>query len=308
MRAGLLVLAAALALAGETGAAAPPDEGTARRIVGTGSSAMPAWTPDGSRIVFHARRKDDQQNGFATRNVWSVGADGSCEKKLTGGTKDEYHASLSPDGKKLLFVSELNGSRDIWLADADGQNPVPLTDDPGTEDQPAWAPAGRPGGLILGARVVGERDRVLPVGVREPDVTRAVQLRHEEELLAVRGEARVILVLGAAGELLLARAVGADAPDVAHGEALLLVVLAARMEEEPAAVGRPGRHGARAGADDPARRPLVRRGGGPCLPGERQRRGQHEEPTPHAARLARPAGFAKPPRRQSPGDRRAKCA
>src|SRR5438874_8898553 len=142
MRGGL-VLAAALGLAGGAGAAAPTDEGTARRIVGTGSSAMPAWMPDGSRIVFHARRKDDQQKGFATRNVWSVGADGSGEKKLTGGTKDEYHASLSPDGKKLLFVSELNGSRDIWLADADGQNPVPLTDDPGTEDQPSWSPDGR---------------------------------------------------------------------------------------------------------------------------------------------------------------------
>src|SRR5881275_180014 len=141
MRGGL-VLAAALAFAGGAGAAAATDEGTARRIVGTGSSAMPAWMPDGSRIVFHARRKDDQQKGFATRNVWSVGADGSGEKKLTGGTKDEYHASLSPDGKKLLFVSELNGSRDIWLADADGQNPVPLTDDPGTEDQPAWSPDG----------------------------------------------------------------------------------------------------------------------------------------------------------------------
>src|SRR6266480_3834088 len=143
MRGGLLVLAAALALAGETGAAAPPDEGTARRIVGTGSCAMPAWAPDGGRLLFHARRKDDKQKGFAMRNVWSIGADGAGEKKLTGGTKDEYHASLSPDGKKLLFVSELNGSRDIWLADADGQNPVPLTDDPGTEDQPAWSPDGR---------------------------------------------------------------------------------------------------------------------------------------------------------------------
>src|SRR5207247_7300665 len=107
------------------------------------------------------------------------------------------------------------------------------------------------------------RTRALPVGVAWRVGVGACQLRHEEELLAVRGEARVILVLGAAGELLLARAVGADAPDVAHGEALLLVVLAARMEEEPAAVGRPGRHGARAGADEPARRPPVRRGGGP---------------------------------------------
>src|SRR2546425_7867536 len=144
MGGGPLVRAAALALAGETGAAAPTDEGTARRIVGTGSCAMPAWAPDGSRLLFHARRKDDKQKGFAMRNVWSIGADGAGEKKLTGGTKDEYHASLSPDGKKLLFVSELNGSRDIWLADADGQNPVPLTDDPGTEDQPAWSPDGRP--------------------------------------------------------------------------------------------------------------------------------------------------------------------
>src|SRR5438093_1121796 len=143
MRGRLLVLATALALAGESGAAAPTDEGTARRIVGTGSCAMPAWAPDGSRLLFHARRKDDKQKGFAMRNVWIIGAGGAGEKKLTGGTKDEYHASLSPDGKKLLFVSELNGSRDIWLADADGQNPVPLTDDPGTEDQPAWSPDGR---------------------------------------------------------------------------------------------------------------------------------------------------------------------
>src|SRR5206468_12611158 len=137
MRGGLLVLAAALALAGETGAAAPTDEGTARRIVGTGSCAMPAWAPDGGRLLFHARRKDDKQKGFAMRNVWSVGADGAGEKKLTGGTKDEYHASLSPDGNKLLFVSELNGSPDTGLDDTDGHNMVPLPDYPITAYQPA---------------------------------------------------------------------------------------------------------------------------------------------------------------------------
>src|SRR5205823_1553648 len=142
MRGGL-VLAAALVLAGGARAATPTDEGTAHRIVGTGSTAMPAWSPDGSRLLFHARRKDDEQKGVATRNIWSVAPDGSGETKLTSGTRDAYHASLSPDGRKLLFVSELNGSRDIWIADADGQNPVPLTDDPGTEDQPAWSPDGR---------------------------------------------------------------------------------------------------------------------------------------------------------------------
>src|SRR5438552_6239470 len=118
------------------------DDGSARAIVTTGSSAMPSWTADG-HLVFHSRRKEAKQHGIAARNIWIVGADGSGERQLTKGTKDEYHPVVSPDGKKLLFVSELNGSRDIWIADADGQNAVPLTDDPGTEDQPAWSADGR---------------------------------------------------------------------------------------------------------------------------------------------------------------------
>jgi TolB protein len=143
MRGGA-VLAVTLALAAGTVPAAPPEDGAAHRVVGgDGSYAMPAWTPDGAQLLFHARRRDDKQKGLATRNVWRAAADGSQPRKLTNGTRDEYHASLSPDGKRLLFVSELNGSRDIWLADADGQNPVAVTDDPGTEDQPAWSPDGR---------------------------------------------------------------------------------------------------------------------------------------------------------------------
>src|SRR5690349_22897289 len=136
-------LTALVALAASVALGAPADEGEAHKVLGgAGSYAMPAWAPDGARILFHARKKDEKAKTVATRNVWSVARDGNGEKKLTNGTKDEYHATLSPDGKRLLFVSEVNGSRDVWVADADGQNPVPLTDDPGTEDQPAWSPDG----------------------------------------------------------------------------------------------------------------------------------------------------------------------
>jgi TolB protein len=141
MRRLAAVFAVVVASAPATAAA---DDVAAHRVAGgVGSSAMPAWTPDGGRIVFHSRRKSDKDGDIATRNVWSVAADGSAEQRITKGNKDEYHASLSPDGKRLLFVSELNGSRDVWIADSGGENPVPLTDDPGGEDQPAWAPDSR---------------------------------------------------------------------------------------------------------------------------------------------------------------------
>jgi TolB protein len=137
----LLVVLAWLACAAASAPAA--DEGTARVVVSTGSSAMPSWMPGDAQILFHSRRKDTKQGSFPTRNIWMVNADGSGERRLTNGTKDEYHATPSPDGKKIAFVSELNGSRDIWIVDADGQNAVPLTDDPGTEDHPAWSPDSR---------------------------------------------------------------------------------------------------------------------------------------------------------------------
>src|SRR5215472_7087361 len=137
------VLALAVALAAGHRVHAADADGAHVLVSGTGSSAMPAWLPDGHDIVFHSRRKLPKQHDFPTRNIWRIAADGSGEKQLTHGTKDEYHPSISPDGRKLLFVSELNGSRDVWVSDPDGENAVPLTDDPGIEDQPAWSPDSR---------------------------------------------------------------------------------------------------------------------------------------------------------------------
>jgi TolB protein len=47
----------------------------------------------------------------------------------------------SPDGEKIVFTSDEDGSDDIWVMDADGSNPVNLTSTPGfEEDTPDWRP------------------------------------------------------------------------------------------------------------------------------------------------------------------------
>lgn len=52
--------------------------------------------------------------------------------------------SFSPDGRKVAFTRWRAGtSADIWIADADGKNPVQLTAELSTETMPAWFPDGK---------------------------------------------------------------------------------------------------------------------------------------------------------------------
>ena len=44
---------------------------------------------------------------------------------------------------KIAFASDRAGSMDIWVMNADGTNPVQLTNDPHNELEPAWSPDGK---------------------------------------------------------------------------------------------------------------------------------------------------------------------
>ncbi|MBI2963639.1 MAG: TolB family protein [Deltaproteobacteria bacterium] len=150
MKLAVFVVAAVAALPTDPSARgdpAPPAEGEPvsefRRLTkGPGLDAMPSWSPDGRRIVFHARRPAQKGDALPTRKIWIIDRDGRNERRLSDGAAEEYHPVFSPDGSRIAFVSEANGSRDVWLMDADGKNPLPLTDDPGLEDHPCWSPDG----------------------------------------------------------------------------------------------------------------------------------------------------------------------
>ena len=76
--------------------------------------------------------------------VLDVGAQQQRRVGAAGNWLDEEPA-WSPDGRRIAFSSTRGGGTnlDIWVMNADGTNPIRLTDHPAPEQDPAWAHDGK---------------------------------------------------------------------------------------------------------------------------------------------------------------------
>lgn len=80
---------------------------------------------------------------------------GSAIVRLTYSKSLDRMPTLSPDVKYIAFISDRGGNYDVWRMDADGQNPVRLTDSAEPEIHPYWTPDSRR--IVYNRRVPGER-------------------------------------------------------------------------------------------------------------------------------------------------------
>jgi TolB protein len=113
----------------------------------------PAWSPDGRRIAFVARR-----NG--QHNVWTMNADGTNVVQLTNAPGFDQSPTWSPDGASIAF-SRYNAAAtmhgwDIAIVPSAGGAPV-MRELPGDQLQPAWSPDGM-FIAVQGTEVAGLRD------------------------------------------------------------------------------------------------------------------------------------------------------
>ena len=95
-----------------------------------GGAAHPAWSPDGTRVVYVRLAPP---SGMMLKNAELPG---SKSLSLNDQFPDANNPAFSTDGSLIVFES----GGDIWMMQASGENPVNLTQSAGRDFDPAWRP------------------------------------------------------------------------------------------------------------------------------------------------------------------------
>jgi TolB protein len=123
---------------------------------GKGRTTCSYFFPKGDRVLFsstHAASaecppKPDYSKGYvwpiySSYDIYTAKRDGSDLKRLTSSPGYDAEATITRDGKKIVFTSTRNGDIDIYTMNADGSNVKQLTHELGYDGGPFWSYDGK---------------------------------------------------------------------------------------------------------------------------------------------------------------------
>jgi Tol biopolymer transport system component len=89
-------------------------------------------TPEGEAVVFDL-----------LGDLYRLPIDGGEAERITAGLGFDAQPVISPDGTRIVFVSDRDGSTDLWIADVDGNDARALTEETHASFiSPTWTPDG----------------------------------------------------------------------------------------------------------------------------------------------------------------------
>ena len=110
----------------------------------------PTWAPDGTKIAFWSRQVAGEIQMLS--DIFVMDADGTNRTNITQNPRASNRTpSWSLDGNKIAFaalsnvdrVEPWNANLDIFVMNADGTNPIRLTEDARINWFPSWSPDGK---------------------------------------------------------------------------------------------------------------------------------------------------------------------
>ena len=86
-----------------------------------GRLASPEVSPDGTTILYSVSYESVEENR-SNADLYLMPVDGGAPTRITRTPKSESNATWVTDGKQIAFISAENGTPQVWVMDADGEN------------------------------------------------------------------------------------------------------------------------------------------------------------------------------------------
>jgi Tol biopolymer transport system component len=111
------------------------DTGKTTQLTSSGNNDRPLWSPDGSQIMFLSWTKE---NSF---DIYLMDKDGRNQRPIVSSPASETMADWSPDGKKVAYVSNKDGSYEIYVIDLQTYFISKMINNSGISNKfPKWSP------------------------------------------------------------------------------------------------------------------------------------------------------------------------